>query len=363
MQKIETVITRDNSLIDVNAWHKGYTSGLKKWLGWSYSDTLFYVHDGYVEIMRPPHEHLIEFRDYMLGQIDADPSWFKNKISDFDVLIKEIYDFYDVSIMEIGSGVDKKKISKIYSQYVSYIEQAMGPFIMFYWIPVWIENDPTKKSKYEKEMSASLEYRKKIEHLFPRGAELSDLILKLVEKETGIHGELLRVLSPDELFAYLDSEISPNNDALQKRLKGFVYSKKGVLLTDNTPENLIKVIAEIGYEYVPKVSEKVKEIKGQVACQGKVIGKVRVIMSKKDISAIEDGEILVASMTTPEYVPAMKKAAAFVTDEGGITCHAAIIAREMAKPCIIGAKIATKVLKTGNKVEVDANSGIVRIIT
>ena len=61
-------------------------------------------------------------------------------------------------------------------------------------------------------------------------------------------------------------------------------------------------------------------------------------------------------------MPAMEKAAAFVTDEGGITCHAAIVAREMKKPCIIGTKIATKVLKDGDLVEVDAEKGIVRIL-
>ena len=63
------------------------------------------------------------------------------------------------------------------------------------------------------------------------------------------------------------------------------------------------------------------------------------------------------------FIGAMEKAAAFVTDEGGITCHAAIIAREMKKPCIIGTKNATKVLKDGDIVEVDANTGIVKIIS
>ena len=67
-------------------------------------------------------------------------------------------------------------------------------------------------------------------------------------------------------------------------------------------------------------------------------------------------------MTTPDMVPIMKKAAAFVTDEGGITCHAAIVSREMKKPCIIGTKIATKILHDGQLVEVDANRGIVKII-
>ena len=67
-------------------------------------------------------------------------------------------------------------------------------------------------------------------------------------------------------------------------------------------------------------------------------------------------------MTFPSFVVAMKKASAFVTDEGGITCHAAIIARELKKPCIIGTKNATQVLHDGDLVEVDANKGIVKII-
>ena len=75
---------------------------------------------------------------------------------------------------------------------------------------------------------------------------------------------------------------------------------------------------------------------------------------------LKDGDVLVTNMTTPNYLVAMKKAVAFITDEGGITCHAAIIAREMKKPCIIGTKNATKVLKDGDLVEVDANKGIVR---
>ena len=67
-------------------------------------------------------------------------------------------------------------------------------------------------------------------------------------------------------------------------------------------------------------------------------------------------------MTTPDFVPAMRKAAAIITNEGGITCHAAIVSRELGKPCITGTKIASKVLKDGDMVEVDAEKGIVRIM-
>ena len=67
-------------------------------------------------------------------------------------------------------------------------------------------------------------------------------------------------------------------------------------------------------------------------------------------------------MTRPEYLPAMKKAAGFITDEGGITCHAAIVAREMRKPCVIGTKNATKVIKDGDLVEVKASHGQIIIL-
>lgn len=77
---------------------------------------------------------------------------------------------------------------------------------------------------------------------------------------------------------------------------------------------------------------------------------------------VSAGDVVVSPMTTPDLLPAMKLSSAIVTDEGGLTCHAAVVARELGKPCVIGTKIATKVLKDGDTVEVDAEKGIVRII-
>ena len=100
-------------------------------------------------------------------------------------------------------------------------------------------------------------------------------------------------------------------------------------------------------------------IKGQVANKGKVTGTVRVVIDPHDDKGFVQGDILVTSMTRPEFVPIMKKAGAVITDEGGITCHAAIISRELNIPCVIGTKKATRVLKDGDRVEVDANIGVI----
>ena len=105
-----------------------------------------------------------------------------------------------------------------------------------------------------------------------------------------------------------------------------------------------------------------KEISGMCASQGSAAGKVRICKSQGDIADFRTGEILVASMTRPEYLPAIKKAAAIVTDEGGITSHAAIVSRELGIPCVIATKNATKMLKTGNIAEVKANHGIVILL-
>ena len=105
-----------------------------------------------------------------------------------------------------------------------------------------------------------------------------------------------------------------------------------------------------------------QEIRGFSASAGRVRGIVKIILDSKDFHKLLPGEILVTIMTSVDFVPVMEKASAFITNEGGITSHAAIVSREMNKPCIIGTKIATRVLKDGDLVEVDANKGVVRII-
>lgn len=106
----------------------------------------------------------------------------------------------------------------------------------------------------------------------------------------------------------------------------------------------------------------ITELPGKIANMGKASGVAKIVKTAQEIDKVTKGDILFAPTTAPSYILGMKKAAAFVTDEGGITSHAAIVSREMNKPCIIGTKIGTKAFKDGDKVEVDANKGIVRLI-
>ncbi len=103
-------------------------------------------------------------------------------------------------------------------------------------------------------------------------------------------------------------------------------------------------------------------LRGQTAFPGKAKGTVKIFFHPSHVYEFKQGQILVTAQTNPIYVPAMKKAGAIVTDEGGVTCHAAIVSRELGIPCIIGTKIATRVFRDNDLVEVDAEIGTIKLL-
>lgn len=147
----------------------------------------------------------------------------------------------------------------------------------------------------------------------------------------------------------------------ERKIVGIEYGEDGrtVFIKE---EYLNLFISEIPNENKETNNETVTEFKGIPANKGVIRGRVKIILDRKDFYKFNEGDILVAPMTSVDYVPIMGIARAFVTNEGGITSHASIVSREMNKPCIIGTKIATKVLKDGDLVEVDADKGLVKII-
>ncbi|MFH0854568.1 MAG: PEP-utilizing enzyme [bacterium] len=148
-----------------------------------------------------------------------------------------------------------------------------------------------------------------------------------------------------------------NYAIINKRKNGF-----GFIICDKKISLITGKNLEKKKEAINKLPEKISLIKGIAACKGIVKGIVKIVLRASEQDKVKKNDILATNMTTPDYLPSMKKASAFITDEGGITCHAAIVARELGKPCIIGTKIATQVLKDGDLVEVDANNGVVKIL-
>lgn len=153
-----------------------------------------------------------------------------------------------------------------------------------------------------------------------------------------------------------------NNKLVQEidlRIKDSVYLLREKRVKILTGEKLKKYINS----YINNLGQKdYSFIRGSSASPGIVKGKIQLINNIEDVRHFKRDRILLTVTTLPQYLPAMKIAKAFITDEGGLLSHAAIMSREFKKPCIIGTKIATQVLKDGDLVEVDANKGIVKIL-
>lgn len=187
-----------------------------------------------------------------------------------------------------------------------------------------------------------------------------NLLLKEVAKRFAIPLGMLKHFTPDEIrvenLAHFDRKEG------RERMRHFaVYTKRkgGSIATRFYVGKDYRAFMKI---YKQKLTEE-NDVHGTCASSGKTSGIVRICKTKNDLLQFRKGEILVAAMTRPEFVPAMRKAAGIITNEGGLTCHAAIVSRELGIPCIIGTKIATEALRDGDIVEVNANHGVVKKIT
>ena len=185
------------------------------------------------------------------------------------------------------------------------------------------------------------------------------ILLDEIRKRFGYSLHEIKYLSPNEVMSLFTKPlISPA--IARSRIKKCLWYQKGMgqyeVVIGKEAITLFKKIVE------QKSLKSVNDFRGLSACCGVARGPVTVVKSATEVGKMKDGDILVAIMTRPDYIMGMKKAAAIVTNEGGVTCHAAIVSRELNIPCVIGTKISTEVLKDGDIVEVNGNHGVVTVI-
>lgn len=172
----------------------------------------------------------------------------------------------------------------------------------------------------------------------------------------------VRYLSPEELLKMLRGK-KISSEMLNERYNYSIY------YSSYKPKIDIFLTGIKAKEYVSKLNilkEEIGDVKilaGDCASPGRARGEAKVINVIADMVKMKVGDILISVATTPDLIPAIKKASAIVTDVGGITCHAAIISRELGIPCVVGTKIATKILRDGMIIDVDATHGKVDIIS
>lgn len=192
------------------------------------------------------------------------------------------------------------------------------------------------------------------------GSYVLDKIAKEIGKRLGLSLNQVRLFCDWEVKdALLKNKFSP--DELNERYKfSIVYGDSVNRPKIYSGKKAKKFLRDWPLE--KQKFKKVDELFGAVAYPGKARGMVKIVETVDDIHKMKKGDILLSETTYPALVPAMKLAGAIVTNVGGLTCHAAIVSRELKIPCVVGTKIATQILKDGDLVEVDANKGIIKIL-
>lgn len=189
------------------------------------------------------------------------------------------------------------------------------------------------------------------------------LICEKYAKEFELTYKEMSSMTSEELLSALQEGLVPEKEELARRADAELYfhsdGKDYIWWGEEARKKKEEILGVKDYN-------KLNELKGEVGNTGKIRGKAFVFYWSDDVAKkvheMPEGSILVAPQTHPTYMPAIRLARALVCDEGGVTGHAAIVSRELKKPCVIGLHIATKVINTGDELEVDADSGVVRII-
>ncbi len=336
----EKFFSRDFCLASVEAWVRGEVTNPKQW----------------TELSQPALPYIVTERSndtvhfwYDLKGVEWIQDLIVQKIQESPEFLQDIQDkvLERVNYLEPIYAAENELAENELKEFIEKVEEAYAWFEVLWWI---CQMDASKLKGID--ISDIQKLRARTDK-FCNGSDT--VIRKSLLKIYPQLGELTAVLRTSEIQ---DGQL-PSIEELQKRDEGYFFANNE-LFTENTKENIekrfsIKLTEEI-------FDTKVTEIKGEIAQKGVVRGIVRKVMGHKQIPLLKEGEILVSPMTMPDFLPAMQRATAFVTDEGGITCHAAIIARELQKPCITGTKFATQILHDGDEVEVDAETGVVRIL-
>jgi len=231
--------------------------------------------------------------------------------------------------------------------FIAQVRDAWAWFEAFWWLVELGESQPEVVSN----VGYLLEVRKRTEKLAPSADAIIRQSVCVAYPEIAKYSGVVTI---QEIF----SGKFPPIAELEKRLGHYVYTNE-TLFEGET-------VAMIEEKFSIKIGEQKSleedSVKGQVAYPGKVRGRVRKVYGVAQLKDFEQGEILIAASTTPDLITALHMASAIVSDEGGIVCHAAIVARELKKPCIVGTRHAMEIFKDGDMVEVDATRGLVTII-
>ncbi|HLD75974.1 MAG TPA: PEP-utilizing enzyme [Candidatus Norongarragalinales archaeon] len=213
----------------------------------------------------------------------------------------------------------------------------------------------SKTRRLAKALSDCVYYKDYLRGVMNKAQYDSRPLFEQLAKRLGLSLKQVKTFLPDELERALMEKSW--NLRIFDRLSHYVCFPKNRKLVFSNGADALALEKEIRNVFEKGVAS---ELKGHGAMEGRVQGTVRIVSNPSSVHRHDHGFVLVTSMTTPDFVPVIKRALAVVTDEGGITCHAAIACRELGVPCVVGTKKATRSFKDGEVICVDGSTGWVR---
>lgn len=352
--RFDKAITRNWTLMFCEQCHIALTDTIKAQLGWAFSDLIYVSKGDRVVSYRPPQEFTLDFPRLAALGLAEDPDWITTQAAIYDDLLARARGLAAALTPEAMRKMTRAELGAAWTSFLQAGCAALPRYTLLVWFPHWVA-----QNGYDRLRGAAqpLVDTRTACHEF--GSE-ADRCLRAVGAEIlrrcgNAEAGLDRVVSINDALRFFSLGLAPDLGTLRDRAHRFVLSKSGV-----TTETRRAFAARTGRILVkPKPLR--GDLRGDVAFPGRVKAPVRVIRGHGDFQGFTPGEILVAANVTPDFEPILAKAAAMITDEGGITSHVAILARERELPCIMATGHATKILKTGDVVALD--HGEIRVLT
>lgn len=325
---------RDISLLTNSIFAETYDFGFKKEFGIEFISNFWFVENNLTRFYRSQKEH--DDLAKILGKKVLKNIGFAKKLVDKLVGLTDwFYNFLKKNKTLEDFVKNKREFVNNYRMFFAY-HQAV------YWAGDYVSKLPLLENK-----------KKKIIKILNKAYKYNEMIVPDAEK-------YFKKLKIDKfLYDEIGKDYKFFSEKQRKKGLGVLFIKgKRTILSWKDSKKLEDFIERRNKESLKGI----KEIKGIVAQKGKFKGKVYLVKDFKNLKNVKKGMVLVAPQTRPQFNKFIKQAGAIITDEGGLLCHASMLARELKIPCIVGTKIATKVFKTGNMVEIDSKKGLIRII-
>ncbi len=334
----EKIYTRDFSIVIVESWAHALTLGFQQKTGFTNPHrpaVIYHYHDGAIEQWHS--KGIIAWiTDRIFDAFAKDPAFLTREMDAYESRIHAIE-----TALRAGRVADPAELVRFCDQ---------SPATMLGWV---IFYHCALNEKIPERDRVRAQKIRDTDHYWERADKL--IRNSLVELHPELHG-VEATVTTQEIRGTL-----PPRAELEKRFRDWIYIPGQFSQTIDL-ETYAAQNPHYEFERPDVKRHEITEIRGQCAFAGTAKGNVRILRRKDQIALVQPGEILVSPMTTPDFVPAMHKAAGIVTDEGGTLYHAAVVAREMKKPCIVGTKIASQALHDGDLVEMDAQKGTVRLL-